>query len=237
MLLASGVAVPIASLRPGEKVRATNTMTGKTSAEMVTAVLVHHDTDRYDLRVKTAHGAVVIQTTSTHLFWSPAIGKWLKAGALRHGVHLQTPGAAAATVLGGYVPRTSSGWMWDLTVAGDHDFYVQVDSNAVLAHNCPIGPSESWGNPDSLANHFAAHSADFGASSAEDYANQASEFFQRGVQENLPIKIDEDGIIRIFEPETNTFGAYNPTGTTRTFFSPSSPTYWLRQPGVEPWSP
>lgn len=237
MLLASGVTVPIASLRPGEKVRATNTKTGKTSAETVTAVLVHRDTDRYDLTVKTAHGTAVIQTTSTHLFWNPASRKWLKAGALRHGAHLQTPGAAAVTVLGGYVPKTSSGWMWDLTITGDHDFYVQVNANAVLAHNCPIGPSESWGNPESLANHFAAHGADFGASSAEDYANRASEFFQRGIQENLPVKIDEEGIMRIYEPETNTFGTYNPSETTRTFFSPSSPTYWLRQPGVEPWSP
>jgi hypothetical protein len=27
--------------------------------------------------------------------------------------------------------------MWDLTVTGDHDFYVDVDTTAVLAHNCP----------------------------------------------------------------------------------------------------
>jgi hypothetical protein len=31
--------------------------------------------------------------------------------------------------------------MWDLTVAGDHDFYIQVgDDTTVLVHNCP--PSE-----------------------------------------------------------------------------------------------
>jgi hypothetical protein len=44
VLLASGVAVPIASLRPGEKALATNTRTGKTRAEPVAAVLVHHGT-------------------------------------------------------------------------------------------------------------------------------------------------------------------------------------------------
>jgi pyocin large subunit-like protein len=129
--------------------------------------------------------------------------------------------------------------MWDISVpgGGDHDFYVDTAAAAVLVHNCPIGSSESWGNSDSLAGHFAAHGADFGASSAEDYANQASEFFQRGIQENMPIKIDEEGVIRIYDSETNTFGAYNPSGTTRTFFNPTSPTYWLRQPGGEPWSP
>ena len=31
--------------------------------------------------------------------------------------------------------------------------------------------------------------------------------------------------------------AFNPDGTTRTLFKPSSPTYWGRQPGNAPWTP
>jgi hypothetical protein len=27
--------------------------------------------------------------------------------------------------------------MWDLTVQGDHDFYIQAAADAVLVHNCP----------------------------------------------------------------------------------------------------
>ena len=46
VLLASGVAVPIASLKPGEKILATSARTSKTQAEPVTAVLVHHDINR-----------------------------------------------------------------------------------------------------------------------------------------------------------------------------------------------
>jgi hypothetical protein len=202
-------------------------------------VLLHHDTDRYDLTVKTAQGSAVIQTTAGHLFWDQATGRWTKAASLKYGDYLRTSDGTIATVAGGYVPASASGWMWDLSVPGgdDHDFYIDTAAAAVLVHNCPIGPSESWGNPDSLASHFAVHGADFGATSAEDYANQASEFFQQGIQENMPIKIDEEGVIRIYDPQTNTFGAYNPSGTTRTFFQPTSPTYWLRQPGLEPWSP
>ena len=45
---ANGKAVPISSLKPGEKVVATNTKTGKTQAGTIAAVLVHHDTNRYD---------------------------------------------------------------------------------------------------------------------------------------------------------------------------------------------
>src|ERR1019366_6972906 len=55
VLLANGKAVPIAQLKPGDKVLATNTRTGKTKAEPVAAVLVHHDTDLYDLEVRVGH--------------------------------------------------------------------------------------------------------------------------------------------------------------------------------------
>jgi pretoxin HINT domain-containing protein len=92
VLLATGAAVPIASLKPGDRVRATNTKTGKTQAEPVTAVLVHHDTDLYDLTVKTAHGTAVIHTTSNPLFWVPCLDQWRRASKLTKGEHLRTPG-------------------------------------------------------------------------------------------------------------------------------------------------
>ena len=104
VLLASGAAIPISQLKPGQKVLATNAKTGKTQAEPVTAVLLRHDTDLYDLTVKTAHGSAVIHTTSSHLFWAPTTGRWIKAAALKHGTHLRTPGTGSVTVLGGSAP-------------------------------------------------------------------------------------------------------------------------------------
>jgi hypothetical protein len=52
--------------------------------------------------------------------------------------HVRTPGGGYATVLGGYVPRQASGWMWDLTAPGndDHDFYIDTGAAPVLVHNC-----------------------------------------------------------------------------------------------------
>jgi RHS repeat-associated protein len=97
-----------------------------------------------------------------------------------------------------------------------------------------LDASETWGNPASLSSHFADHGVDFGLSSAEDYADAASQFLQDSQAQGFPTKIDSNGIIRTYDPTTNTFGAYNPDGTTRTFFSPSSPTYFARQPGVAP---
>ena len=49
----------------------------------------------------------------------------------------------------------------------------------------------------------------------------------------------KSGVIRVYDPTTNTFGAYNPTGTTRTFYKPdpsahgypSNLDYWNAQPG------
>jgi hypothetical protein len=98
--------------------------------------------------------------------------------------------------------------------------------------------AETWGNPKILQPHFRKHGADFGAQSADDYAGQASDFFQRAQREGLPTKIDPDGTVRVYDPSTNTFGSYNPDGTTKTFFKPSEgASYWERQQGNDPWMP
>jgi len=97
----------------------------------------------------------------------------------------------------------------------------------------------TWGKLNTLKRHFDDHGADVGATDAIDYARKAHEFLQRALRENLPRKIDDQGVLRIYEPDTNTLGAYNPDGTTRTFYTPNPavhglPTnmdYWNGQPG------
>jgi hypothetical protein len=143
VLLASGAAIPISQLKVGDMVVATSTKTGKTQPEAVTAVLVHHDADLYDLKIRAGTRTAIIDTTSNHLFWVPGIGRhggrWVKASALKYGTHLRTPsGSDDAAVINGWVPRQRDGWMWDLTVPGndDHDFYIDTASAPVLVHNC-----------------------------------------------------------------------------------------------------
>jgi Pretoxin HINT domain len=131
VLLANGKAVPISSLHVGEMVLATNTRTGDTQPEAVAAVLVHHDTDLYALKIRDRGRTSVIDTTSSHLFWIPGSAggdRWAKAASLKYGTYLRTPDGGTAVVAGGYVPRQRSGWMWDLTVPGnnDHDFYIDT---------------------------------------------------------------------------------------------------------------
>jgi hypothetical protein len=138
VLLASGAVIPISQLKPGEKVLATNVKTGKTQAETVKAVILEHDNDLYDLTVKVHGKTAVIQTTQHHRFWDQTTGRWTYADALPAGDLLRTPGHAQVSVISGQAPADTVGWMWDLTIAHDHDFYIDVATTAVLVHNCPI---------------------------------------------------------------------------------------------------
>lgn len=90
---------------------------------------------------------------------------------------------------------------------------------------------KTWGNPASLVDHFERHGADFQAKDPEDYARKAWEFLQRAKAEGLPAKIDEGKVLRLFDPKSGTFAAYNCDGTTKTFFKPESRGYFDRQPG------
>ncbi len=91
--------------------------------------------------------------------------------------------------------------------------------------------SVTWGNIDTLQDHFVRHGADFRARSAADYAAQAWLFLQRAQSEGLPAKIDPEGVIRVWDPKTRSFAAYNRNGTTKTYFKPDSSDYFQRQPG------
>ena len=93
---------------------------------------------------------------------------------------------------------------------------------------------ETWGNIGSLADHFARHGADFRAKDAEDYARMAWQFGQQSKKGGLLVKVDEDGVRRVFDPRTGAFAAYNPNGTTKTYFKPNSRDYFARQPGRAP---
>ncbi|HEX6524356.1 MAG TPA: DUF4258 domain-containing protein, partial [Streptosporangiaceae bacterium] len=106
---------------------------------------IHRDTNLYDLKIRAGTRTAVIDTTSGHLFWTLATsghgGRWVKAAALRYGTRLRTPTGTTATVLGGYTPGHADEWMWDLTIPGDHDFYIGTFASAILVHNAGCDPS------------------------------------------------------------------------------------------------
>lgn len=87
----------------------------------------------------------------------------------------------------------------------------------------------SWGRPETLQDHFNRHGADFGATDIYDYAAKAHALYHR---HGVEAKLDAAGTLRIYDPATGAFGAYNADGTTRTFFKPRrGQAYFDRQPG------
>ena len=90
----------------------------------------------------------------------------------------------------------------------------------------------TWGSISSLQDHYDRHGADFQSQSPDDYAAQAWQFLQRAKAGSLFMKWDDtDRTLRVFDPKTRAFAAYNKDGTTKTYFRPNSASYWDRQPG------
>ena len=95
-----------------------------------------------------------------------------------------------------------------------------------------LDTATTWARAETLADHFVRHGADFGAQTADEYAKMASQFFQDSQRAGFPTKIDSRGIIRVFDPQSGSFGSFNANGTTRTFFKPTLPNYFDIQPGT-----
>lgn len=101
----------------------------------------------------------------------------------------------------------------------------EVGSESVEAEDSEL----YWGNLNTLQDHFDRHGADFGAADPEDYARQAYAFYLERARHQVK---DDDGTLRVFDADTNAFGAYNRDGTAKTYFKPDDgQAYFDRQPG------
>lgn len=88
----------------------------------------------------------------------------------------------------------------------------------------------NWGNLNTLDNHFERHGADFGAKSADEYAAQARKFYNDAHKNGYEKIVGQDGVQRLYDPNTRTFGSYGSDGSTKTFFKPeNAKEYWGRQ--------
>jgi hypothetical protein len=68
--------------------------------------------------------------------WDQTSHRWVRAAYLPAGHLLRTADGQALSVLKLITPKVTSGDMWDLTVANDHDFFVTAGQSTVLVHNC-----------------------------------------------------------------------------------------------------
>ncbi|MER6347880.1 golvesin C-terminal-like domain-containing protein [Streptomyces sp. NPDC001595] len=157
VLMADGSRKNIEDLKEGEFVLASDPETGDVQGRQITDTRDHAgDKHLVTLTVDTdgANGDAepsTITSTDEHPYWVPDFGKWFDAGELEPGMWLQT--AAGTWVQITAVDDTHrSQRVHNLTVEGQHVFYVQVGGVDVLTHNedrrvapgtCPVSDDEA----------------------------------------------------------------------------------------------
>ncbi|MEV0806664.1 polymorphic toxin-type HINT domain-containing protein [Micromonospora sp. NPDC050200] len=138
VLLADGTRKPIEELEPGDKVWATDPVTGKTEVKPVVATHINLDVHLTDLTLAVdGQGEFLVQGTQTHPIWSEDRGDWVDAAKLVRGERL-----LAATGVPVSVSRVhsyeGSEVRYNLTVDDTHTYYLFAGDAPVLVHNCDI---------------------------------------------------------------------------------------------------
>jgi hypothetical protein len=75
--------------------------------------------------------------------------QWVTAAKLKKGEHLKAPNGQVVTADEGTTLKDHDGWMWDLTIQDDHDFYVEPASDGTLYRVDPNGVSVAVGKGSS----------------------------------------------------------------------------------------
>ena len=136
VLLADRTTKPIAEVRIGDRVLATDPETGATRAKDVTALHKHTDTELVDLSIKTkSGGSAIVHTTAHHPFWSQKRKKWVEAASLTVHEKLAAPIPLASPAVDAVHSFTGSEVMYNLTIADIHTYYVLAGNTPVLVHN------------------------------------------------------------------------------------------------------
>ncbi|MEU4231388.1 polymorphic toxin-type HINT domain-containing protein [Nonomuraea sp. NPDC026600] len=135
VLMADGVRKKIEEIRVGDKVTATDPISGKTSEKMVVALHRNRDTYMADITVRTVDGREsVIHTTQEHPFWDAARRTWVSAAALAVGDVLRGTDRSPS-----FVVKTrdfiGSRDMYNVTVDAVHTYYVMAGDTPILVHN------------------------------------------------------------------------------------------------------
>ncbi|MFB7516554.1 SpvB/TcaC N-terminal domain-containing protein [Streptomyces sp. NPDC056144] len=144
--MADGTYKPIALVREGDEVTATDPTTGETGPRTVTALITGEGEKNLVEITVTTPGAETgkVVATANHPFWAPALGKWLYAKELLPGTLLQT-GTGTYAQVSAVRAWTQHQRVNNLTVADLHTYYVLAGAVPVLVHNCGTGPRDGSG--------------------------------------------------------------------------------------------
>ncbi|MGL4914168.1 MAG: hypothetical protein ACRC3Y_17230 [Romboutsia sp.] len=93
----------------------------------------------------------------------------------------------------------------------------------------------NWNSIKTLADHTYRHRGDFGLAYDEiEYSRQANLLYKNRVKKGYQYKIDNNGsTIRVYHVGTNSFGSYDLSGRSKTYFKPSNgKAYFDKQQGT-----
>lgn len=140
VVMADGSLRRIADVTVGDRVLATDPRTGETQGQYVVELIDGDGPKRLVEVTATADGdgdGGSVVATEGHPFWVENERVWRAAKDLRPGDMLRT---SAGTFVQVTAVRawTASQAVHNLTVAGDHTYYVAVGDEEVLVHNCGI---------------------------------------------------------------------------------------------------
>lgn len=141
VVMADGSTKDIEDVKVGDKVLATDPVTGKTTVRTVTAeikgeglkhlVKVTIDTDG-DQGDETAS----VTATDGHPFWVEALGAWIEATDLQTGEWLRTSTGTYIQITAVERWTATASAVHNLTVSDLHTYYVLAGATPVLVHNC-----------------------------------------------------------------------------------------------------
>ncbi|WP_327238604.1 polymorphic toxin-type HINT domain-containing protein [Streptomyces sp. NBC_01317] len=135
VLLADGSSKKIEDIEVGDKVLATNPVTGETSAQPVTELLPSEGKKELnELTIATADGKKKITATAEHPFWVPKENAWVNAADLKPGTTLSTANGTKAKIAANR-PYTDHVRTYNFSVAKLHTYYVLAGTAPVLVHN------------------------------------------------------------------------------------------------------
>lgn len=135
--MADGNDKAIGQVRVGDKVTATDPVTGEAGPRTVTALITGEgDKNLVEITVTEpgGHPGKVV-ATDNHPFWAPEPGKWVYAKEIVPGMLLQT-GNGSYTQVSAVRAWIQHKRVHNLTVDDLHTYYVLAGTTPVLVHNC-----------------------------------------------------------------------------------------------------
>ncbi|MGA4987204.1 RHS repeat-associated core domain-containing protein [Nonomuraea bangladeshensis] len=156
VVMADGTEKPIEDVEVGDKVQATDPVSGRTEAKPVTALIAGEGAKNLvritvDTDGSQGNASGVVTATSEHPFWSPADGAWVYAAQLHAGTWLQT-GDGTWVQVSAVEKWTAAQHVHNLSVDGIPTYYVGVGRASVLVHNTPC-PDDADGVDHALDRH------------------------------------------------------------------------------------